>query len=101
VASDTPLPQMQVSAPQQVQRGTIANVAIHAAPSPADLSIFHVDVLDPKGNLQAFYSGNVIARQGSGVKAIPFAANDAPGKWTIDVRDVMSGQSVQQVIDLQ
>ena len=30
VASDTPLPQMQVSAPEQVQRGTIANVAIQA-----------------------------------------------------------------------
>ncbi len=101
VASDTPLPQMQVSAPQQVQRGTIANVAIHAAPSQADLSIFHVDVVDPKGNRQVFYSGNVIARQGSGVKSIPFAVNDTPGKWTIDVRDVMSGQNVQQTIDLQ
>ncbi|MGB7197732.1 MAG: hypothetical protein WBG23_05465, partial [Acidobacteriaceae bacterium] len=101
VASDTPLPQMQVSAPQQVQRGTMANIAIQAAPSQADVSIFHVDVTDPKGNRQAFYSGNVIVRQGAGVKSIPFAINDTPGKWTIDVRDVMSGQSVQQTIDLQ
>ncbi len=101
VASDAPLPQMQVSAPQRVQRGTIANVAIHAAASPADMSIFHVDVVDPKGNRQVFYSGNVLARQGSGVKAIPFAVNDAPGQWTIDVRDVMSGQRVQQTIDVQ
>jgi hypothetical protein len=101
VASDTPLPQMQVSAPEQVQRGTLANIAIHAAPSQADLSIFHVDVVDPKGNRQVFYSGNVIARDGSGVKSIPFAANDAPGKWVIDIHDVMSGQSIQQTIDLQ
>ena len=92
---------MQVSAPQQVQRGTMANIAIQAAPSQADVSIFHVDVTDPKGNRQAFYSGNVIVRQGAGVKSIPFAINDTPGKWTIDVRDVMSGQSVQQTIDLQ
>lgn len=101
VASDTPLPEMQVSVPEQVQRGTVANIAIHTGPSPADLSIFHVDVLDPQGNRQAVYSGNVIARQGAGVKSIPFAANDAPGKWTIDVRDVMSGQSVQQTMNLQ
>jgi hypothetical protein len=101
VASDTPLPEMQVSVPEQVQRGTIANVAIHTAASQADLSIFHVDVLDPQGNRQTFYSGNVIARQGAGVKAIPFAVNDAPGKWTIDVRDVMSGQSVHQSVNLQ
>ncbi|MHB1935684.1 MAG: beta-galactosidase [Acidobacteriaceae bacterium] len=101
VASDTPLPQMQVSVPERVQRGSVANIAIHAGPSPADLSIFHVEVRDPEGNLQRFYSGNVIARQGAGVKSIPFAANDAPGKWTVDVRDVMSGQSVQQTMDLQ
>jgi hypothetical protein len=90
-----------VSAPEQVRRGTIANVAIHAAPSQADLSVFHVDVVDPKGIRQIFYSGNVIARQSAGVKSIPFAVNDTPGKWTIDVHDVMSGQSVQQSIDLQ
>ena len=101
VASDTPLPQMQVSVPDKVQRGTIANIAIRASSSPADLSVFHVEVVDPKGNRQVFYSGNVLARNGSGVRAIPFAANDAPGRWTINVHDVMSGQSVQQTIELQ
>ncbi len=101
VASDTPLPQMQVSAPEQAQRGTIANIAIHAAGSQADLDIFHVEMVDPKGNRHVFYSGNVIARQGAGVKSIPFAVNDTPGKWTIAVRDVMSGQSVQQTVNLQ
>ena len=80
VASDTPLPQMQVSAPEQVQRGTIATIAIHVTPSQADMSIFHVDVVDPKGNRNVFYSGNVLARQGAGVRAIPFAVNDTPGK---------------------
>ncbi|HZC44658.1 MAG TPA: hypothetical protein VE195_10810, partial [Acidobacteriaceae bacterium] len=101
VASDAPLPEMHVSVPQQVQRGTIANVAINAAPAQADVSVFHVDVVDPNGNRQTFYSGNVLAHQGAGVKSIPFAVSDTPGKWTIDVRDVMSGQSVQQTIDLQ
>ena len=101
VASDTPLPQMQVSAPQQAQRGAIASIAIQTAASQADLSIFHVDVVDPKGNRHVFYSGNVIAHGGSGVKSIPFAVSDTPGNWTIDVHDVMSGQSVQQTIDVQ
>jgi hypothetical protein len=84
-----------------VQRGTIANIAIHAAPSQADLSVFHVDVVDPKGNRQVFYSGNVLARRGAGVRSIPFAVSDTPGKWTIEVHDIMSGQRVQQTIDVQ
>ncbi|MGH9617933.1 MAG: hypothetical protein ACRD28_14430, partial [Acidobacteriaceae bacterium] len=101
VASDAPLPEMQVSVPAQAQRGTVANISVHAKPSQADVSIFHVDVLDPQGNQVLYYSGNLIVKHGAGVKAIPFAANDAPGKWTVTVRDVMSGQTVTQNINLE
>jgi hypothetical protein len=101
VASDAPLPEMHVSVPEKVQRGSVANIAIHAEPSQADTGIFHVDVLDPQGKPVVYYSGNVIARQGAGMKSISFAANDAPGTWTVVVRDLMSGQSVQQVVNVE
>ena len=101
VASDTPLPEMHVSVPEKVQRGSVANIAIHAEPSQVDTSIFHVDVLDPQGKQVVYYSGNVIARQGAGVKSISFAANDAPGTWTVVVRDVLSGQAVTNTMNVE
>ena len=92
---------MQVSVPDHIERGSVADVAVHATPAQADVSIFHVDVLDPQGNHILYYSGNFIARQGGGVHSIPFAANDVPGKWTVIVRDLMSGQSVQQTVNVE
>ncbi|MGO8718768.1 MAG: hypothetical protein ACLQMO_06070, partial [Acidobacteriaceae bacterium] len=100
-ASDTPLPEMQVSLPKQVQRGSVANIAIQAEPAQADVSIFHVDVLDPKGSPVLYYSGNLIVQHGAGVKSIPFAVDDAAGKWTVVVRDVLSGQTVTQTMDVE
>jgi hypothetical protein len=100
-ASDTPLPEMQVSVPDHAQRGSDVNIAVHAASVQADVSVFHVDVLDPQGNRVIYYSGNLIVKQGSGVKSIPLAANDAPGKWTVVVRDVMSGQVITQTMNVE
>jgi hypothetical protein len=100
-ASETPLPKMQVSVPDHVERGSIANIAVHAGPAQADHSIFHVDVMNPQGNRVLYYSGNLIVQQGAGVQSIPFAANDAPGKWTVVVRDLLSGQVVTQTMNVQ
>ena len=100
-ASETPLPKMQVSVPDHVERGSIANIAVHAGPAQADHSIFHVDVMNPQGNSVLYYSGNLIVQQGAGVQSIPFAANDAPGKWTVVVRDLLSGQVVTQTMNVQ
>jgi hypothetical protein len=92
---------MQVSVPEHAQRGSVVNIAVNAKPAQADVSVFHVDVRDPNGNRVVYYTGNVIAKGGSGIKSIPFAANDATGKWTITVQDIMSGQTVTRNIDVQ
>jgi hypothetical protein len=99
--SDTPLPAMQVSLPDHARRGSLVNIAIHAANSPADTSIFHVDVLDPQGNRVLYYSGNVIASQGSAIKSIPLASNDVVGAWTVNVQDMMSGQVVTRKMNVE
>jgi hypothetical protein len=101
VTSDTPLPEMQVSVPDHAQRGSIVNIAVHAAPTPAEVSIFHIGVLDPQGNRVLYYSDNLIAKQGGGVKSIPLAANDAPGKWTITVQDMLTGQTVTRNLNVE
>lgn len=99
--SDTPLPEMQVAVPDHAQRGSIVNVAVRTSPAQADVSVFHVDVRDPQGHRVLYYSGNVITKQGAGVKSIPLASNDMTGKWTITVHDVLSGQTVTRNLDVE
>ncbi len=101
VTSDTPLPEMQVSLPDHAQRGSVVNVAIHTANSPADTSIFHIDVRDPKGARVLYYSGNVIAHQGSGIRSIPLASNDVAGTWTVSVQDMLSGQTITHKLEVE
>jgi hypothetical protein len=99
--SNTLLPEMQVSVPDHVQHGSVFNIAVHASPAQADVSIFHVEVRDPQGNRILYYSGNLIARQGGGVKSIPLASNDMTGKWTVTVRDILSGQTITRSVGVE
>jgi len=101
VTSSTPLPPMQISMPERAQRGSLVRIALHATPTPADVSIFHIDIRDPQGNRMMDYSGNIIARQGGGVKSIPLAVNDPPGKWTITVHNLLSGESVTRSLNVE
>jgi hypothetical protein len=101
VTSDTPLPEMQVSLPDHAQRGSIVNIAVHSTNSPADTSIFHIDVRDPKGTRVLYYSGNVIAHQGSGIQSIPLASNDVAGTWTVTVQDMLSGQTITRKLEVE
>lgn len=100
-ASDTQLADMEISVPDRAQRGSTVSVAVHAPFPLADVSIFHVDVRDPQGNPMIYYSGNLIAERGSGVKSFPLAVNDIAGKWTVSVRDILSGQTITRNIDVE
>lgn len=101
VTSNAPLPAMQIAMPDQARRGSIVRIAVHAMPSPADVSIFHIGVRNPEGKRMLDYSGNIIARHGGGVKLIPLAANDPAGKWTITVHDLLSGQTVTRSLNVE
>ena len=45
--------------------------------------------------------GQPVDRQRLGDMAAPLAVNDQPGKWTVRVRDVMSGQRVEAAVEAQ
>ncbi len=92
VASPTPLPKLQVAAPAEAKRGTIATFGIAAEGTPAATHVVHVDVLNPQGERQLSYSGNVLAKQGHAAKDIPLAVNDPAGTWTVRLHDMLSGQ---------
>jgi hypothetical protein len=66
-----------------------------AAGAGVDLSVVHVDVLDPAGHPVRHYSGNVTIRDGRAAYQIPFALSDAAGRWRVRARDVVSGLSAE------
>jgi hypothetical protein len=90
--NDMPLPGLRVSLPAEMKRGSTLDVGIDASGSPAATHIFHVDVMDPEGVRALNYSGNIFAEQGYATKRVPFAFNDSPGKWTVAVHDLLSGE---------
>ena len=100
-ASDTPLPGLHVSLPDHAARGSLVRVAVDTPNSPADTSVFHISVRDPNGKQMVFYSGNILAHGGSGMRSIPLASNDVTGTWTVTVRDILSGQSVTNKLDVE
>ena len=92
--SPSPLPAIRISAPQRIARGEIARIGLgFDGSSLAATHVFHLDIRNPAGKVVDYYSSIVLALNGSGAYAIPFACNDAPGRWTIRVNDLLSGQS--------
>jgi hypothetical protein len=85
---------LEISAPARIGRGESAEIGLRFAHvSPAATHVFHLDVIDPAGKTVDYYSGNIIASQGHAAKLLPVAYNDARGKWTLRVHDLLSGQT--------
>lgn len=91
-AAASPLPELQVSVPSEARRGDLIQLGFDLPHTPASVDVVHVDVLDPQGERAITYSGNVFTKNGHGIATIPFAVNDAAGKWTIKVHDLLSGR---------
>lgn len=53
--------------------------------------VFRVELTDPAGNPARHYAANVTAPAGRAEYVIPIAFNDAPGKWKLHARDVVTG----------
>ena len=53
--------------------------------------VFHLDLIDPAGETAWHYARNELAVSGKLSYAVPLATNEEPGKWTIRVRDVLTG----------
>ena len=62
---------LRVTVPDRVSPGTTAQIGVWID-SPADISVFHVEVVDPAGNIAAHYSGNFFGSEGHCGIQIPF-----------------------------
>jgi hypothetical protein len=97
----SPLPALRVSAPSRLARGETAHVGLtFDGGTPADKPVLHVEVTDPSGQVASQYGANVVLSGGSGEHGVPFAVNDTPGRWTVRVRDMLSGQQQEAAIEV-
>ena len=66
--------------------------------APVDRSVVRFEVIDPSGSPARHYSGNRTVINGRATFQIPFALNDAPGKWRVRARDAISGLTAERLI---
>jgi hypothetical protein len=98
----TQFPEFQISAPASGVRGQTMIVGMRLSrPSPADQHVYRVQCAGPDGTAVQHYSGNVLAAGGTAAHSIPLAVNDAPGRWTVRVTDIVSGQSKTVAINVE
>ena len=91
--SPLPMPPLRVSAPPRIARGETGHIGVwFDGASPARSHIFHVVVKDPANRSVYHYSGNLEGPGGRAEKALPLARNEMSGRWSIEVKDVLTGQ---------
>ncbi len=67
--------------------------------APVDRSVVRVEVYDPAGRSVRYYGGNVTVVDGQARWEIPWALNDARGRWRVRARDVVSGLEAERVVE--
>jgi len=89
----------------KIEGGTNAqpgdHVALNLTSTRNGSSLMRCHVFGPDGNRLPMYSSNVMLESGRGVFVLPFALNDAKGRYAIHATDVISGASVEHSIELK
>ena len=57
--------------------------------------VFHIELLDPAGNLMRHYATNVVAEYGSATHEIALGINDLAGMYHVHVVDVLTGKQTE------
>jgi hypothetical protein len=84
-------PKLSVAAPAHAALGANADVVVSTADNTR--RVIHMETVSPAGQVVPHYSGNLLARNGAAARTIPLAKNDAPGNWTLRLRDILTGQT--------
>jgi glycosyl hydrolase family 42 (putative beta-galactosidase) len=76
------------------------HVRLNLASTSSNGNLIRCHVFGPDGTMLAMYSSNVLLEQGRGNFVLPFALNDAPGRYLVRATDVTSGATVEKTIEL-
>jgi hypothetical protein len=77
------------------------HVAFSLISTTSDTSLVRCHVYAPDGSRLPIYAHNVLLRNGRGTFILPFALNDARGKYVIRATDVVTGAVVEKGIELK
>ena len=91
--------QISIQGPSSAERGEHISLNLISPSNDASLARYHV--IGPNGTFLSMYSSNVLLQNGRGNFVLPFALNDEPGKYLIKVTDVVSGASMEKIIQLR
>ncbi|HEY6248288.1 MAG TPA: beta-galactosidase trimerization domain-containing protein [Pyrinomonadaceae bacterium] len=91
--------QIKLNGTNSAQPGDHVRFELASEANATSLVRYHV--FGPDGSLLPIYSANVLLQNGRGSFVLPFAVNDAPGKYVIKTTDVVSGATIEKVIDLR
>jgi hypothetical protein len=91
---------LNLSVPHEVAAGSAMEIHanVDVADAPAGDHVFHAELLSPAGQAMWYYTSNRLAPAGSMDLAIPLALNEPAGKWTVRVRDVLSGAEAEATL---
>ena len=58
--------------------------------------VLYVELFDPDGNIQPFFSGNHEVLDGTMSTSVKLSPDDLPGRWVLKVKDVISGKMTER-----
>lgn len=85
---------VRLGVPSQVPAGSRPTVAFALTTPPkveVEGHVLRLKVFGPDGQERKFYAQTLYPTGSRGETAIPFACNDMPGRWTVRLRDVLTG----------
>jgi hypothetical protein len=93
---------IELDVPESVDAGSRLRIGgtVKTRGGLAGVHVLQVSVIDPSGKLPAAYERTIVGSNGHGETYIPLAYNEAPGRYRIVIRDVLTGMAVSTVVNV-
>ncbi|MGB9641789.1 MAG: beta-galactosidase [Candidatus Ratteibacteria bacterium] len=84
---------LKIKSKEKIKRGETLNYEIELLTEPLapETHIFHVNVVSPEGKEIKYYEENLKGEKGKAKGSINFALNEKQGKYTLRVKEIVSG----------
>ena len=93
---------LELDAPETICAGDkmVCNLRVRAHGASITTHVLHLELIDPNGQTAPWCYQNLLVEQGCCSVRLPLALNEAPGAWTLRVRDIATGVSTEQVVTI-
>jgi len=92
---------LRLAAPSRLGRGELGLIGLSLeGGGQAGRHILRLEIRGPDGKPLWHYSANILARQGVAAHYLPVAHSDAPGRWRVEVTDILSGQQASAELEV-